>query len=254
MQKDMESSRGPSSKRRNKIQDQQSLESRSFDRSDSNRGYQNGDQHPASVLASLRGPLERLANIAKCVENFLPEMAAIEADYGGEIDRETEIEKLNHTVEKLTLSKGEELKSLERENASLKAGQEACRQEKEKFQTAQDELRSRSDKNDARREQEHKKRLEEDKIKTQKHIETKTAELEAEIKAKVRDAQNESKKLRIENEDLKKSLSEVSEELKTENRKDALAFKGLEKECASLAKELEQVKSEFPVEGKPVDY
>ena len=253
MQKDADNARAPSSKRRNKSQDQQNQEPRVIDRLGSNRGYQNGD-HPANVLASSRDALERLASIAKCIETFIPEMNTIEADYGGEIDREKKIQKLSDTVETLTTSKHEELEGLRRENTSLKAEQEACRQEKENYQKIQAELRSRSDEIEARRKQEHETKLQEDKIKSQKQMDARKAELEAEIKTKVRDAENQSKKLSGEKDELKKSLSEAREELKTEKRRDTLALKGLENENALLAKELEQVKFEFPVEGKPVEY
>ena len=251
----MDNSRGSSSKRRNKPQDQQTQESRSIDRPSSSRSYQNGDQNPASILASSRSSLERLAHLAKYLESsFLPDISSIEEECGTELDREKEIERLSHTVETLTSSKGKELEDLRKENTSLKNGQQDCLQEKERCQTLQAELRLRSEENDARREQEHKKRLQEDKAKSQKHLDTRKVELEAEIMAKVRNAENQSKNLSLENDDLKKSLLEVREELKTEKKRDTLAFKGLEKEYASLAKELEQVKFEFPVEGKPVDY
>lgn len=254
MQKDSDNSRGPSSKRRNKPQDQQTQEFRTIDRPDSNRGYQNGDDHPASVLASHRAALERLASVAKHLESFIPDISTFETEYGEEMDREKKIQILSHTVETLTSSKSEELERLRRENASLKAGEEACLQEKEKYQTIQAELRSRSDQNDARRKQEYETKLQEDKIKSQKQIDARKAELEAEIKAKVRDAENQSKKLSVQNDDLKKILSEVRVEMKTEKRRDTLALKALEDEHALLAKELEQVKHEFPVEGRPVEY
>ena len=257
----MDNSRGPSSNRRNKPQDQQTPESRTVERPGSNRGYQNGDTYPASILASSRGPLERLAHLARIIETFTPEISAIETEFGGELDREKDIERLNHTVETLTSSKGAELERLKRENISLKAEQEACKKEKEKCQTIEAELRFKSEETDARRKQEHEKKVQEDEVKSQKQLDARRAELEAKIKAEVRDAENKSKKLSAEKkklsaekDELKTSLSEVREELKTENRKNTLAFKGLEDERASLQKELEEVKFEFPVEGKPVEY
>ena len=250
----MENSRGPSSKRRNKPQDQQTQESRTVERPGSSRGYQNGDPYPASVLASSRGTLERLAHLARYLESFIPDISAIETEFGEELDKEKDIQRLERTVEALTSSRCEELERLKRENVLLKAEQEACKQEKKKCQTIEAELRSQSEETDARRKKEYEKKLQEDKVKSQKQIDARRAELEAEIKAKVRDAENESKKLSAENDHLKTSLSEVSEELKTENRKNTLAFKGLEDERASLQRELEQVKLEFPVEGKPVEY
>ena len=254
MQKDTDNSRGPSSKRRNKPQDQQNQESKSIDRLDSNRGYQNGDQHPASVLASHRHTLDRLANVAKYLESFLPDVRIIEAECREEMDKDQEIEKLRHTVETLSSSKVEELERLKKENTSLEAEREACLQEKEKCQTIQAELRSQSAKNDAQKAQEYETKFQEDKVKSQKQFDAKKAELEASIKAKVRDAENQSKKLSAQKDDLEKSLSEVKAELKTEKRRDTLALKGLESLNASLSKELEQVKSEFPVEGESVEY
>ena len=248
MQKDSDNSR-PSSKRRNKPQEQQTQESRAIDRSGSNR-YQNGDYDPARVLASHRATLERLASVAKHLESFVPEISIIETEFEEEIDREKEIQRLSHTVETLMSSKSEELERLRKENASLKADQEACVQEKEKCQTIQAELRSRSDETDARRKQEYETKLQ----KSQKQIDVKKAELEAELKGKARDAEKESKKLSDQNDDLKESLKEVKAEMKAELRKDSLALQQLDDKNASLAKELEQVKNEFPVEGKPVEY
>jgi len=256
MPKRMNGVHGGSTKRKditsNEAKDQELRSPNSLDPSHSNT---EGPRNPAAVLASSNGALQRLADIAQYFESsFTYDINVVEGAYGTEMDRENEIQRLNETVETLTYVKSEEMDNLRRENEELKAGQEACERERETCQTMGAELEARHAKAEAGREEEYKRKLQDEKAKFQKSMRAKKAEIEAESKEKVEELEKQNKKLSTTNEELKQRLSKAENRLETKKIRHARVEKSLEEDNKKLTAELKQVKSEFPVEGQPVEY
>ena len=256
MPKDTNLSRNASAKRRSKVSDQQNdHESRSLESHALGHGYSNGSQNPVVVLASSRDALQRLADIAQYLQSsFLSDIDVVEGDHGTDIDKENEIQRLNQAIETLTYSKSEEMENLKRELAGLKAGEEACRQETEKYKVMEAELQAEHAKAEEERKHEYDRKQQEDKIKAQKQMKVKRAEMEAEIKQKVRELENENQDLSVQNKQLKQDLSAAQDKLKTKKTRHALEREALEDKLEKRTLELEQLKSEFPVKGQPVQF
>ena len=248
--------RGGSSKRREIISDQtKDQESRSPNGLDASHGNTEEPRNAAATLASCNGALQRLAGITQYFESsFNQDINEVEGDYRTEMDRENEIQRLSGVVETLTHAKDERLENLEHENEELKAGEEACNREREKCLTIQADLEERYTQAEAEREEEHKRKLHDEKAKIQKSLKAKKAETEAASREKVQELKDQNEKLSATNEELKQHLSAAEKKLKDKKIKHTRVEKSLEEENEKLRVELKQVKSEFPVEGQPVQY
>ena len=232
--------------------DQELRSPNSLDHSHSNT---EGPRNPAAVLASSNGALQRLADIVQYFESsFIWDINVVEGAYGTEIDRENKIQRLNETLETLTHVKSEEMDNLRRENEELRAGQEACERERKICQTMEAELEARHAEAEAGREEEYKRKLQDEKARFQKSMRAKKAEIEAESKQKVEQLEKQNKNLSATNEELEQRLSKAENKLETKKIRHARIEKSLEEENKRLTAELKQVKSEFPVEGQPVEY
>ena len=198
--------------------------------------------------------LQRLADIAQYFVSFTNDINVVEGAYGTEIDRENEIQRLSQALEELTYVKSEKMENLQRENEQLKAGQEACDQERERCHTMQSDLEARYEEAEADRLEEYKRKLQDEKAKLQKHMNVRKAEIEAGSKERVRELEGQKEQLSAINEKLKQRLSAAEEKLETKKIRHARVEKSLEEENKKLTVELKQVKSEFPVEGQPVEY
>lgn len=205
-------------------------------------------QNSAAILASCKGPLQRLANIARYFElSFSQDISIVEGDYGPEMDREKEIQRLTGVVETLIYAKDERLEDLQHEIEELRASEEDCNQEREKYQTMRTELEEQHTLKEAERDKEYKHKL-------QKSVRAKIAEIEAGSKEKTQELQNQVTSLSAKNEELEQSLSAAEEKLKSKKIKHDRVEKSLEGENEQLKAELRQLKSEFPVEGQSVQY
>ena len=248
--------RGVSSKRREIISDQaKDQEFRSPNGLDASHGDTEEPGNPAATLASCNGALQRLAGIARYFESsFNGDINMVERDYGAEMDRENEIQRLREDVKTLTHAKDERLENLRHEIRELKAGQEACNQERERCRTMQAELEDHHTQAEAEREKEYQRKLQDEKAKLQKSMKAKKAEIEAGSRETIRELESRIANLSTTSEKLKQSLSAAEEKLKDKKIKHARVEKSLQEENDNLRVELKQVKSEFPVEGQPVRY
>ena len=201
-------------------------------------------QNPAAILASCNGPLQRLANIARYFElSFSQDITIVEGDYGPEMDRENEIQKLRGVVKTLIHAKDERLEEVQHELKELKAGEEDCNRKRETYQMRRTELEEQHTRNEAEKEKEYRQKL-------QKSVRV----IEAESKEKTQELGNKIASLSTANKNLEQSLSAAEEKLKNKKKKHARVVESLENENGHLKGELEQVKSEFPVEGQSVQY
>ena len=232
------------------------LEATSIDSLDFNsHGNSDAFQNSVTVLASSNGALQRLAGIAQYFEtSFTHDISIVEGTHGADIDRENEIHRLNEALQILTHIKSEETENLLRENDRLKAGQEACEREREKCQTMQAELEARHVEAEADREKEYEHKLQEEKSKAQKQMKARRAEMEAGNKQRVQSLESENEKLSMTNEDLKQRLIEAQEKLQKKKIRYDRERKTLEQDNAELTQDLEQMKSEFPIESHPVEF
>lgn len=205
-------------------------------------------QNPAAILASYNGPLQRLADIARYLElSFSHDIAIVEEDYGAEMDRENEIQRLMSVVETLTHAKDERLEALQRQIKDLKASEVDCNKERARFQTIRKDLEEKHAKNEAERDKEFKQKL-------QKSVRVKSAEIEAGSKDKIQELEKQITSLSATNKKLEQSLSTAEEKLKTKKTRHAIVEKSLMEEIEKLKVELKEVKSELPVEGQSAQY
>ncbi len=248
--------RGGSSKRREITSDQmKDQEFRSPNGLDASHGDTDEPGNPATTIASCNGALQRLAGIARYFESsFNQDINEVEGDYGTEMDRENEIQRLRGEVKTLTHAEDERLENLRHEIRELEAGQEACNQERERCRTMQAELEEQHTQAETKREKEYQRKFQDEKAKLQKSTKVKKAEIEAGSRETIQELENQIANLSAINENLKQSLSAAEEKLKDKKIKHARVEKSLEEENEKLRVELKQVKSEFPIEGQPVQY
>ena len=95
------------------------------------------------------------------------------------MDREAEIQKLNEAVETLSYLKSEQIGNLRPENEKLLNGQEACDRERNRCRAMQEELEAQYAEAETDREEKYKRKLQEEKDKTQRRIKTSKAEIGA---------------------------------------------------------------------------
>ncbi|KAL8963111.1 MAG: hypothetical protein Q9193_000585 [Seirophora villosa] len=251
----MNGARGGSTRRRDLTSD----ESRDQDPGSSSdlvlsHGNTERSQNPAEILADSNGAIQRLANFTQYFKSFASDIDMLEQVHGKEVDREAKIQRLNETVETLIHSKNEQMENLQLENEKLRNGQEACDRERERYRTMQGELEARNAKAEAAREDEHKRKLQDERDKTQKRIKASRAEIEAESKERVRDLEDRNAGLQRTNEQLKQRLSEIEKKLEAKKNRHARVEKSLEEDNMKLTAEVKQLKSEFPVQGQPIEY
>ncbi|KAL9012462.1 MAG: hypothetical protein Q9173_002778 [Seirophora scorigena] len=210
-------------------------------------------QNPAAILAASNGAIQRLASFTHYFESFAPDIDILEQVYGTAADREAKIQRLKETVETLIHSKNDQMENLQLENEKLRDGQEACDRERDRYRTMQGELEAQHAKAEAAREDEHKQKLQDEKDKTQKRIKATKAEIEAESRERVRELEDQNAGLLRMNEQLKQRLSEFEKKLEAKKTRHARVEKSLEEDNMKLNAEVKQLKSEFPVEGQPMD-
>ncbi|KAL8670545.1 MAG: hypothetical protein Q9168_004924 [Polycauliona sp. 1 TL-2023] len=235
--------RGGSSKRREITSDQtKDQEFRSPNGLDASHGDTEDPGNPAATLASCNGALQRLAGIARYFESsFNEDISMVERDYGAEMDREDEIQRLRRDVKTLTHAKDERLENLQYENEKLKAGEETCKQERARCQTIRAELEEQHIQAEAEREKEHNRKFQDEKAKLQKSMKVKKAEIEAGSRETIRELENRIENLSTANEKLKQSLSAAEEKLKDKKIKHARVEKSLQEENDNLRVELKQI-------------
>lgn len=215
MPKNVKSLRGMSGKRKerqsNYIDDQEETAIENIDP----KNEHTREQHDAAVaLASSHGALRRLADIAHYMNpSFVYDISIVEADYGGEIEREKEIRRLKEALSALTHSKCEETEQLRRENKKIKDEQEACDQQRTIYQTKREDLEAEHREAEARREEEYRKMTRDDKARTQKYITAKEAEIEQEWARKFAEMEKRLGGLSTTNQDLRQTLSELQAKL-----------------------------------------
>ena len=213
-----------------------------------NHGGFEEHQNPAATLASCNESLQRLANMARYFEwSFSQDMAIVEEDYGTEMDRENEIQRLLGVVETLTHAKDERLGVLQHEIEDLKASEVDCNRERARYQKIRKELEEEHNRNEAEREKEYKQKF-------QKSVKAKTAEIEAGSKNKTQELEKQVASLSATNKKLEQNSSAAEEKLKDKKITHALVKKSLMEEMEKLKVELKEIKSEFPVEGQSAQY
>ena len=205
-------------------------------------------QNPAAILASFNGPLQRLANIARYFESsFSQDIAIVEEDYGTEMDRENEIQRLMGVVETLTHAKDERVEVLQHEIEELKASEVDYNRERDKYQKIRKELEEEHNRNEAEREKEYKQKL-------QKSVRAKSAEIEAGSKDKTQALEKQVASLSATIEKLEQNLSAAEEKLKNKKIRHAVVEESLMEKIEKLEAELKEIKSEYPVEGQSAQY
>lgn len=205
-------------------------------------------QNPAAILASCHGPLQRLAGIARYFESsFSQDIAIVEEDYGTEMDRENEIQRLMGVVKTLTYAKDERLEVLQHEIEELKASEVDYNRERDRYQKIRKELEEEHNQKEAEREKEYKQKL-------QKSVRAKSAEIEAGSKDKTQALEKQVASLSATIEKLEQNLSAAEEKLKNKKTKHALVEESLMQKIEKLEAELKEIKSEYPVEGQSAQY
>ena len=219
------------------------------------REYTNGAYDPAMALASSHGALQRLADIAQYLHSsFIYDISLVEGDYGEEIDREKKIRSLEDALNTLDHTKFEETEGLRRENEELKARQDACNQEREKFQTMKTDLEAANAEAEARREEEYQQMLLEEKARTQEQIEAKEVEIESGWSNKIAELEKTNRKLLTTNQELEKDVSQIQQKLEKKKKRYGRERSGLEEENRRLNIQLTQWETELPVEVQSVSY
>ena len=256
MPKHTNGARGGSIRRRDVTSDEkQDQEPRSSNDLALSHGNTEGPRNSAAILGSSNGSIQRLAAFTQYFQSsFTSDMDMVERVYGTEVDREAEIRRLSEAVETLSHVKSEQMENLRRENEELLNGQEACDWERNRYQTMQAELEAQHAQAEADIVEDYKRKLQEEQEKKKKRIKTIKAEIEAESKQRVRELEDQKTDLSAMNEQLKQRLSETEKKLEAKKTRHARVEKSLEEDNKKLTTELMQVKSEFPVEGQPVEY
>jgi len=252
--KDVNGSRGASGKRKNKAPDREKdYEARSIVGVDDSPSSTASRPRSVDALASSSRALQRLADIAYYIDYSLTsDIQDVEGTHGGDIDSAKEIRRLREVVETLTYTKSEETENLKRENDKLRSREEDCENERLACSKMQTNLESHCAKVEADLKEDHKKKLQEQRTKAQKQIEARKAEIETEYKQRLQGMDNQIEDLSAMNDDLKQQLSAAEEKLKKKKSQHARLEEILEEDNQKLRSELEQVKSEFPVDAEPI--
>jgi len=230
-------------------------DSRSSNCLDSSHGPTEESQSPTARLAATSRSLQRLADLAKFLESsFSYDIDTVEGAWEIEMEQEKEIRRLTTSLETLTYAKSEELENLRQENTKLRADQDACIKERYTCKTMQVELEARQAAVDASRNEEHKRSLQEERVKHQKDVKAQRAKIEDESKRKVQELHKQIEKLSATNERLNTQVATTNEKLEMKKTRHARERTALELENAKLTSELKQLTSEFPVQMQPVQY
>ena len=254
MSNDTKGSHKPSRRKVKASSQSQDYEDRSNDSLDIIHGNLDDTLKPAVVLGSSERALQRLADVSRLLasSSIHQDLNDVEAIHGKAIENDKEIRKLKEVVKALTDIRDGQMEILRQENAELKSGEAACKQEKEKCRTIQAELKAQQEVSDSKQKEEYEKRLQKEKNKIQKYIDVKKAELEAGNRSKLQEFEKQIQELSTANKALEKDELAIKDKLKTTENRNARVEKSLEDENRSLSTELEQAKSEFPVERQPV--
>jgi len=252
--KDVNGSRGASGKRKNKAPDREKdYEARSIVGVDDSPSSTASRPRSVDALASSSRALQRLADIAYYIDYSLTsDIQDVEGTHGGDIDSAKEIRRLREVVETLTYTKSEETENLKRENEELRSREEDCKNERVACSKIRTDLESQYAKVEDDLKEDHRKKLQEQKTKAQKHIEARKAEIEAENKQRLQGLDMKIQALSAMNENLKQQLSVAEEKLKKKKSEHARLERSLEEDNGKLESELAQVKSEFPVDSRPI--
>ena len=211
-------------------------------------------ENPIALLAHSSGAIQRLADVAQYFRSFTHDVKVVEEDYGDEIDNVTEIRRLKETVEVLTHSKSEEMERLRHQNEELLAEKRSYQEDKKQGLEMKEKLETHYALLDATRQEESKKKLQDEKIKLHKQVNTKKAEFEEEVKQKFREVEEKHVQLSATNAELKQRSLEAEEKLEKKKKIHTLTKNSLIDTNKNLSEQLTQVKAEFPIEGKPVEY
>ena len=212
-------------------------------RRDLSRRTTDEPKDPFHVLGRSSAVLRQLARLAQYCEAFTDDIQAVEDACGTEIEKQDRIRILNETVETLTHSKSEEMEKLRLQNKGLLAEQAACQEAKKESLEIKEKLKAYYAKVDADRQEEGRQKVQEEK-----------AKFEEEAKKKVEEWKNKHAKLSGTNMELVKRCSVAEENLKTKKTRHNRELKGLEDENEKLKEERDKIKSEFPIEGKSMEY
>ena len=230
-------------------------ESRSPNSADISHSSTEESRNSAAALASCNKAVQSLAGITSYFSSyFLNDIKTIERTFEPEIEMMAEIQRLNETIEKLTYVKNAELENFRRENEGLRAGQEACEQERKRCQVLQAELETRQIEAEARFKDKYEAKLKDERIKAQKRLEARMAEVETGSRKKIQDLEDLTMNKVAENERLKDRLSEANDKLEAKKLKYARLQKSLEDENRILSQDMRQLKSEFHVDGHDIQF
>ena len=254
MPKDTDSSRS-ASRRRSKASGQDKAKEReAINGVEGASASSNVDRSLALRLSSSGVALQRFADLAQLFSSpsFLNDLDDIERDYGREIDKMKEVERLNLVITKLTHTRSEEVDDLRTEIARLQTQEAACRSERESCQKMRADMQADKAAADAERKQLYEKKVQEDKAKAKKELDTKKAEMEAEFKKQTQDVKARSQELLAEKQKLKQEIVELQEIAKERETSHKWEMLGLKSEHEKVGSELSQLKSEFPTGGQPL--
>ena len=211
-------------------------------------------ENAIAVLGYSSGSLQRLAELARYFETFTRDIQVVEDEYEAELEQETKIRRLSETVEILTNSKSGELEKLRHENSKLLAEQAACQEAKKESREITEKLKAQYAKADTDRQEASKKKTQDEKIELNKQLKTKVAEIEKDNKQKAEEFKRSHAKLSEKNVELVKRCSEAEEKLEMKKTRHHRAIRSLEDENQRLTEDLEKIKSDYPAEGKSVEY
>lgn len=253
--KDDGSSRSASRKRSKASHQEKSKASEAINSLDTGADLSNEAQNPAFRLASSAEALQRLADVAQYfrTRSGLNDIDAVRR-IGGEVaDREMEIRRLKDVIAEINETKSGKMANLEKEIAELKAGEDECHQERERCRKMRAQMDDEKAAAIAEIKQEHDKKWQKDRAKAQKRMDTEKAEKEEQFNKQAQRLEELNKGLSAENQQLKQDLLKVQEDAKIEKAELRWALHGLQGAQEKLTSELDEIKSEFPIEEHPVE-
>ena len=212
------------------------------------------NEEPDVVLGHSSTSLQRLASVARFFESYTRDIQVVEHAYEVEMERENKIRTLHETVQTLTHSKSEEVEKLRQENQKLLAEQAACQKVEKESREIIEKLEIQSAKADAERQEKSKQKLQEKMVELDKAFKIEKAKIEKEAKQKAEESKKTKAKLSEKNVELENRCSEAEKKLEMKKKGHKLALRGLENMNEKLTQDLEDIKSDFPIEGKSIEY
>src|SRR2546423_4499245 len=249
---DKSSSSSPSRKDTRQLNGRQG--SRPDSSTDNDRYNDVETQRAIAKIASHAEGIKRLADVGQIVELLYDDVELIEGACRQAIEKERTIKKLRGTIEELTLVKSRETEKLTTENKDLQ-------KEVKRLRNLEIQRRRENDAAEERRQrileekiQEQGRILKDEEAKLQKSAKLRKSELEVEYGKNVQRLEEENRDLTEQNKRLLADVAAIQEKQQEKKEKHTRERKSLMDEIKEYKSELEQIRSDFPNQTKPVEF